>query len=233
MLSIIERVGNLLADLGETDCEALGGGALAQPVNAITSLSYVIVGAVIAASAARTGRERPSSFVYAACLAAVGLGSVAFHGPQTSGSQVMHDLPILITALFVLNHDVAVIRQTRRHVWWTFGAAAVIATGISVISTEATAVLTGVVIVGVLIAEVVIDRRGLREIDRRRQRQAQVAIIAVAAVAGASWLLGRSNSPVCEPDSLVQLHGLWHVISSVIFGLWWWLALAGGGRRAA
>lgn len=232
MLAIIERVGNLLADLGETDCEALGGGALAQPVNAITSLSYVVVGVVIAVSAERTGRERPSSFVYAACLAAVGLGSVAFHGPQISGSQIMHDLPILITAIFVLNHDVAVIRRTRRHVWWTFGGAALIATGISVLSAEAATVVTGVVIFGVLVAEVVIDRRGLRDLDRRRQRQAQVAIIAVAAVAGASWLLGRTDSPVCEPDSVIQFHGLWHVISSAIFGLWWWLALADGKRTA-
>ena len=39
-----------------------------------------------------------------------------------------------------------------------------------------------------------------------------------------TWLLGRTDTPVCDPDSVLQLHGVWHLISAAIFGLWWWLA---------
>lgn len=223
---LVERIGRFLTELGETDCEELGSGLLAQPVNAISSLSYVVVGVVIAVSAVRSGRERTNSLVFAGCLAAVGIGSVAFHGPQTSGSQVMHDLPILITALFILTHDLSVVRPRPRHQLWSFAAASVVATVISIVNPAVAPPLTGVVVAAVVIVEFVIFRRGLRPIDARRERRIYVAVAAVAAVAGASWLLGRSNSPVCDPDSVVQLHGLWHVVSSGIFWLWWWLALA-------
>ncbi|MDH3705379.1 MAG: hypothetical protein OES57_04895, partial [Acidimicrobiia bacterium] len=83
---------------------------------------------------------------------------------------------------------------------------------------------TGAALLAVAVCEVLIYRRRLRPVTTRRQRQAYGAIIAAAIVAGLSWLLGRTDGPVCEPDSLVQLHGVWHVISAVIFGLWWWLA---------
>jgi hypothetical protein len=225
-MMLVERIDRLLAELGETDCEELADGLLAQPVNAISSLSYVVVGLTIAVLAVRSGRQLTNSLVYAGCLAAVGLGSVAFHGPQTSGSQVMHDLPILITALFILNHDLAVARGDRRRELWTFAAVSAVATMVSIVSPGLVPALTGLVVGGVLIVEYVIFRRRLRPIDPRRQRRIYVAIVIVAAVAGASWLLGRSNSPACDPGSVVQLHGLWHIVSSGIFGLWWWLALA-------
>ena len=51
-------------------------------------------------------------------------------------------------------------------------------------------------------------------------------IAAFAVVGGASWVLGRSNSPLCEPDAWYQLHGLWHMLSAVVFGLWYWWAIA-------
>ena len=104
----------VLRELGETDCETLGNGWLAQPVNALSSLAYSLIGIAIVLSVLRSDRPRGDPIVYAGCLVAVGLGSVAFHGPQLSGSQLMHDLPILLTVLFMINHDLEHPPASRR-----------------------------------------------------------------------------------------------------------------------
>lgn len=214
----------VLARIGDTDCEELGDGFLAQPVNALTSFSYVLVGLVIAVVAWRGPHDRARSWVYAACVAAVGLGSVAFHGPQPGGSRLMHDLPILLTAMFIVCHDLSLLFTRFRRVLPTFAVASLLALAIGAVSLDAVLALTGAALLTVAACEVLIYRRRLRPVSTPRQRRAYVAIIAVAVVAGLTWLLGRTDAPVCEPDSVLQLHGVWHAISALIFGLWWWLA---------
>ncbi len=45
-------------------------------------------------------------------------------------------------------------------------------------------------------------------------------VVGVLAAAGGAYALGRTGSPVCRPDSLLQAHGLWHVLAAAAFGLW-------------
>jgi hypothetical protein len=225
-MAIPEAIGAVLRELGETDCETLGTGWLAQPVNALSSLAYSLIGIGIGLSALRSNRPRHGSLVYAGCLVAVGLGSVAFHGPQLSGSQLMHDLPILLTVLFMLNHDHVLLQPDSGRELATFAGVALAAVALAVVIPAVVAPLTIGVAVAVVVAEVVIHRRHLRQVDISRQRRGSAAI---AVVGGASWLLGRSNSPLCEPDAWYQLHGLWHMLSAVVFGLWYWWAIADVG----
>jgi hypothetical protein len=228
-MATLRHVGVVLRELGETDCEFLGDGRLAQPVNALSSLSYVLIGIVIviAVTVARPTRERNGSLVYAGCLVAVGLGSVAFHGPQISGSQIMHDMPILLTVLFMANHDRLILRPDSGRELVTFAGVALVALGLAVAIPVVVAPLTIGVAAVVLIAEVVIYRRRLRPFNIERQRRGSIALAVTAAVGGASWLLGRSSSPLCDPDSVLQLHGLWHMLSAVVFALWYWWAMTG------
>lgn len=39
--------------------------------------------------------------------------------------------------------------------------------------------------------------------------------VAIYMIAYAIWLTGRPGNPWCEPDSLIQAHGIWHVLSAV------------------
>jgi hypothetical protein len=81
--------------MGCSDCERIRDGWLAQPVNALTSLSFVGAAAVVLARAWRPARHRRGEVVaYGTVLAMVGAGSVAFHGPQPPGARAMHDVPI-------------------------------------------------------------------------------------------------------------------------------------------
>lgn len=213
--------------IGASDCELLGDALLAQPVNALSSLAYVVVGLVVGVLAVRARRAAVPSVVYGACVAAIGLGSVLFHGPQTSGSQVLHDLPILVTALFVVVADVALLRPGLRHPLAVFVAASIVATALSVADARLGAAATGAAVAAIVVLEAMVYRRRVRDVPPRTQLMAYGLIVAVAAVAGTTWLLGRTGSPVCDPDAVFQFHGLWHVISAGLFGAWWWLALWG------
>ncbi len=224
-------VGLVAARIGESDCEELGTGLLVQPINALTSFAYVGVGLAIAIVALRRRGNRVSDLVYAACLVAVGLGSVAFHGPQPLGSRLMHDLPILVTALFIATEDLALLLPRFRRPLAAFVGLAAVATVLTIVSVGAAATATGVVLVAVAGAELLIYRRGLRPAADRRQRNAYLLIMGVAALAGASWLLGRTGGPACDPDGVFQFHGVWHVLSSLVFGLWWWLATRASGEQ--
>lgn len=219
-----------LAELGDTDCESLGDGTLVQPINALTSFAYVVVGVIVAIAAVRRGREPAPSLLFAGLLAAVGLGSVAFHGPQPTGARLMHDLPILLTALFIAVYDAKLLRPGLTR--WAFPVAAAVGTAVAVVSADAGVAATGVVLVVVAVLEVVIYRRHLRPRVRDRQRRIAIAIIVVIGAGGASWLLGRTDSPVCDPDGVFQFHGLWHVLSALAFGAWWWLAIGAGDDPA-
>jgi hypothetical protein len=55
--------------------------------------------------------------------------------------------------------------------------------------------------------------RGLTALPGWNRRRG-LALAAVAAAAAASYAGGRTPAPTCDPDSVLQLHGAWHVLSA-------------------
>jgi hypothetical protein len=158
--------------LGDGDCEALRDGWWGQPTNTVTSFAYVVAGGWLGARLRRLRPgQRPAAGAYAALAAVAGIGSVAYHGPQFDGAQLLHDAPIV--GLFGLGAAVPLWRR---------------ATGRAPLPGWSTR--TGVAM-------------------------AVTGTVGLAAYAG-----GRSTSPLCEPTSLVQLHGLWHVATATLMALW-------------
>jgi hypothetical protein len=47
-----------------------------------------------------------------------------------------------------------------------------------------------------------------------------VGIATTAAVAGAAYLGGGTSSSLCQPESWLQLHGLWHVGTAAVIAMW-------------
>lgn len=80
--------------MGCADCERLRDGAIAQPVNTVTSAAFVAAAGVLMVTARRERPRRAELLAYSALLALVGAGSIAFHGPQPRGAQQLHDWPI-------------------------------------------------------------------------------------------------------------------------------------------
>jgi hypothetical protein len=58
------------------------------------------------------------------------------------------------------------------------------------------------------------------------RRAAYRAALAAAAAGAACWWLGRTESPCCAPDSLLQPHAAWHLLGAAALGAWAWATLA-------
>jgi hypothetical protein len=154
------------------DCERLGDGFLTQPVNALSSLAYVAVGAELMVRAWHQ-RSRGWSSVglaaFGALVAAEGVGSVGFHGPGDSVSHRLHDAALGATIAFVAATEVvALVRRPRRP----------------------------------------------------RTRRRFVVAAALLGTATAVNLLSRTGDPLCNPDSILQGHAVWHVLTAAALREW-------------
>jgi len=148
--------------LGASDCERLTDGALAQPVNAVTGLGLVVAGGWLIARGLRAPRDRVPPVVFGASVAAAGVGSVLYHGPQPSYADTVHDLSIIAVASQVVAYEV-----------W------------------------------------------LRSSGRASETGRIRVALGFLVLGGAAFVLGRTSSPLCDPDSPVQLHGAWHLLVAV------------------
>jgi hypothetical protein len=52
------------------------------------------------------------------------------------------------------------------------------------------------------------------------RRVAYRAALAAAAAGAACWWLGRTRSPWCDPDSLLQGHAAWHLLGAAALACW-------------
>jgi hypothetical protein len=215
------------------DCEAVGDGVLAQPVNALTSLAFVAGGAFVAGRTVRWApEERWAGWVVAGGLAANGVGSLWYHaGPGELGHWV-HDVAIvgLVAGMLVVDGAVVLRRPAREAVAWL--VALVVAGGMLLaVAPGATNLVAGLLVAGLATAELVLGRQERRARRARRARwvvrlrdrvpvpepvtRARWVLYASVPLAGLAGLLGRGRSPLCDPESLVQFHGLWHSLGAL------------------
>jgi hypothetical protein len=78
--------------VARSDCERIRPGLIAQPVNTVSSLAYVVAGVVIARRARRDGGALEGRrLALAAAAVAAGLASAAYHGPGGRWGKLAHD----------------------------------------------------------------------------------------------------------------------------------------------
>ena len=222
--------------MGTSDCEHIGQGLLGQPVNTLSSLAYLVVGVLLLrrALAARSW-ARVVLVTYGATVVAIGFGSAAFHGPMPAWGRFVHDLSIGSVLTFVISYDVTLVRgATERAALAVFavllGASAVVLA----VSPDASNAVDSALVVAALIAELSVARSPKRiAAARGLVREPAVWILAAAAIVVGAALnaLGRTGAPLCEPDSVVQLHAVWHGLTAVV--LWIYGAGVLGPRERA
>jgi hypothetical protein len=44
--------------------------------------------------------------------------------------------------------------------------------------------------------------------------------LAALAAGAAAWTLGRTGGPLCDPDSVLQGHAAWHLLSAAALAAW-------------
>ena len=219
--------------LGHGDCEAIRDGWIAQPVNALTSLVFLVAGAWIAGRARKAPLERAELWAFGLAVASNAAGSFLFHGPRFVGSRWIHDLSALAVPAFVAVHDLGLVRGwpvPSRLRWFVIVLTGV---GVMLVVPGSLMPLGFVAAASAGVGELLAFRAGYRPRPGRASGS-QLAVWSVGlgtlTLAGLSFLLGRSGSPLCEPESLLQLHGGWHALVAVASMAW---ALAAFELRGA
>ena len=234
-------ISHVLAQIGATDCEEIGDGVFAQPFNTWTSLAYVIVGGWVMVQVIRSRpQQRFGPIVFGVTLILVGLGSVLFHGSMPSWARTAHDLPIAAAALFIVLYDLAVIRPGLRTVLIVafFGVSAALWPLFELVP-DAAAPVTVVFFIAAVVMEIIVFRLDLKAGPISQTRLILYAVLGgLILLAGTSYLLGRTDAPLCDPQAFIQLHGVWHIASALAFGVFAETAFApsshvGTGSRTA
>lgn len=195
------------------DCEARDGRLWEQSVNTWSSLAYVVVGVVLAAAAGR--RRLPlGAAVLGFAIALEGVGSVLFHGAASEISLALHDLALFAVAGFIVGWHIGRLRDTAES--WSVGGAGiglVVGGGIWLVERGSTNAIVAAAIVAIVVSDLLARRRGMTPVANRR-------LVAFATVAVVLWFLGRGESPLCDPDSPLQFHALWHIVSALLLLGW-------------
>jgi hypothetical protein len=180
------------------DCETIGAGFLGQPVNTLTTLAFVLAGVVLIGL-------RPDRRWVGIGLAATGVGSFLFHGPMPPGGEWAHD--VTLAWLIAIVSGIGSRWERLTH-FPTLLVMAVVFGIVPVVADPVAFVMTGLALLTIL-------RR-----DRSRPILAPLLLLAAVAVYGR---LGATGGPLCDPGSVLQPHGVWHVGSALAVA-WWAVA---------
>jgi hypothetical protein len=118
-----------------------------------------------------------------------------------------------LTVWFVAVVNSAEANRWRRSVeWGTFVAGGIVLSLALVLSPGLTNVLMVATVISLVVSDFVLRRRG-----SVRTWWYVVSLVTIT-VAVAMFLLGRSGAPLCDPDSVFQGHGLWHMLAAISLG---------------
>lgn len=217
--------------MGGSDCEHIGRGLLAQPTNTLSSLAYVVAGLLLLWRAfAVRSHARTACTVYAVTVVGVGVGSVAFHGPMPAWGRFAHDLSIATVLAFVIGYDVALARASTvpRGLAVSGALAGVCAIALAAWPDAGNGV-DALLVAGAITAELAAAHSPAgRATGDARVWIVVAGVLTVGAVLNA---LGRTDAPLCDPDSPVQLHAAWHVFTAFVLWLYG-LAVLGPREQA-
>jgi hypothetical protein len=188
----------------EVDCERIRPEWLGQPVNSLTSLIFVAAGAIIAS-------RRPERAWVGVAMAATGVGSFLFHGPMPTGSQLAHD----VSLAWLLATVPAV--GTRWDRWVILPGLPVFGALLAVAPSFADPLFIALT---ALVLAVLVRR------DRSFTTIGPLALLVISAIVGR---LGPTGWPLCNAESIIQPHGIWHLGAAVAV-TWWALAAPGPTR---
>lgn len=188
------------------DCEAFRSGWLAQPVLALTSLAFVGAGVWMVGDRAMEERGR---LLIGATTVAVGIGSFLGHSDSSLRTVDAITVKLLVLAFLVYGCQRRRGELARLVPVW-LGMAGV-AVAIEVLWPAA-----GNPALGLLVAAAAAVIWMSVEPHRRRRLAVGLAMLALA---GLGWWLGQAGSSLCEPESLLQLHGAWHILAAIGVGL--------------
>ena len=216
--------------LGDCYCEAIGPGIAAQPANAWSNAGFVLVGLLILADAGRRfgagrmARDVRTAWLYGSVAVFLGVGSFAFHGSMRAWGGYIDVLSMHAFIAFVLAYDLGRIHRWSwgRFVSWFVVLLTAFAAAIGIVPPEHGKTLFGVFVLIVLLVEAAVSYPRMRpwapiRLDPRRIPWFWTGL-GLFIVATIIWNLSRTGGVWCEPESLVQGHAVWHLLTASSVG---------------
>jgi len=154
-------------------------------------------------------------WAFAAGLVLAGVGSMDYHGPAYGPEPLLHDAGLAIALVAALSIDLAQIGVRRRRLLISLVGLTVVAIGIIAVFPAISPALAAVAAVGLVVAELLVYRRGIRT-----PGPALYAGLAALTLGVAIFAVSRTGGPLCDPDSWFQGHGVWHVLTGLALALW-------------
>jgi hypothetical protein len=200
---------------------------IGQPANTVSAAAYLLAGGWLLAGVCRR-RAAPRRYRWlAVAVAANGIGSGLYHGPGWPGSRWCHDVAAIAVPLLIAADGLGGIRgwNDRAITRAGLGATAVAAATVSFAPATNPTLLTAV---GAAVsAEIAVAARArasaadrLAGAGRAAGHGSRGVMLAALAVGVPAYLLGRTGGPLCRPDSLLQPHALWHLMTAVAMTAW-------------
>jgi len=223
--------------LGAVDCERFHSGLVAQPANAWSSLAFLVAGLWIIYGGLRRPDARRELLVFGAVVLVNAIGSFAYHGPSPVWGHWLHDVPALGVPLFVAVHDLGLVRGWPVPVRLRlFGVLLACVGALLLAAPGATLTLASILIPLAVLGEVGAYRAGFRPRPSDGWSTWMIwwlVVITALVLAVASFLLGRTASALCRPESWLQFHAGWHVLSAIAAAAFAYAGLEHGLSRVA
>ncbi len=187
-------------------CESIRGKILRQPINAISSLSFVLVGIfIIGVGHAEKTKNKYITFLYPILLILIGIGSFIYHATLTLIGQFLDVAGMYGLAAFIIAY--ALYRRNKLKFWSLFLLINIILDFILLIYPESRRVLFG----AVFIAGVTLE---LYKYARKRFYPHFGMGLFIFVIAYIIWILDRYRV-LCSPASFLQGHSIWHIFGAL------------------
>ena len=200
-----------------------------QPANTWSNLAPIAAGlAILLIADAERRRRQPApnpmllggvyAIGYGFVVLLLGPGSAAFHGSLTQFGGWLDTLSMIAFISFILLYDVfRVMRADENHGRFAGSFVGVLAAlGALTWFIEGSGILVfAALVAGAVILELVIATRGVHGVQRPLIPWLALGL-ATFAVALLIWRLSWTDAPLCDPNSLLQGHAVWHVLAEAV-----------------
>jgi Ceramidase len=189
-------------------CERVGPGLLAEPLNAITNVSFLLAAWAAWVLASRVGALSLGVRVLVGLAASVGVGSILWHTLATSWALILDTVPIL---LFIVWYIWLYTRNVLGLPSWFAVASIVVFLVATLVAVQYSHVLHGALVYmpGLLVTLV------LGVAHAREQQVARFTLLAAAGVYAAALFFRTIDNEVC-PVLPIGTHFLWHTLIGLV-----------------